>query len=237
MKSVSSQTSKSFEHIIIDGKSQDNTLEIVKRYNHKLQIISESDKGLYDAMNKGVSLSSGDFVLFLNSGDFFSDQFALQNIIEGINNSSNYDIYVFNTYLLHQNKLRVFNRINLSKYWKAMPFSHQAMIIKRDVALTFPYNLQYKIAADYNFIYECISNSVKFSYFDEFIVTATAGGVSDIRRFSATWERYKVLTKHKFNLKFFFYYTYLMLDQLVRYILKIFLPKSIIQKIILKKYE
>lgn len=95
IESVLNQTYKNLEYIIVDGKSNDKTLEIVERYakkDNRIVYISEEDKGLYDAMNKGINMSSGDYIEFLNAGDFFNSQNVISDVVEYIG-SQKADIY------------------------------------------------------------------------------------------------------------------------------------------------
>ena len=86
LNSVKKQSHDLIEHIIIDGKSKDKTLNIISEYNHVSKIISESDEGIYDAMNKGLSLCNGDIVGFLNSDDFFYDDNVISGYVEKFEN-------------------------------------------------------------------------------------------------------------------------------------------------------
>ena len=87
LESVLKQTYKNYEYILVDGKSQDNTLKIIKKYEKKfkgkLKYISENDKGIYDAMNKGIKLSTGDIVGLINSDDILANSFVFEKIISG----------------------------------------------------------------------------------------------------------------------------------------------------------
>jgi len=84
MQSVETQTYTNIEYIVIDGNSTDGTPEYLKNYNGKLtKYVSESDKGIYDAMNKGVNMSEGDYVIFLNAGDLFAENLTLEKIFDG----------------------------------------------------------------------------------------------------------------------------------------------------------
>ena len=82
LESVQSQNYENIEHIIVDGKSTDNTLNIIKKFKHVSKIISEKDNGIYDAMNKGIKISNGDIIGFLNSDDTFFDEYSLNTIIQ-----------------------------------------------------------------------------------------------------------------------------------------------------------
>ena len=89
LNSVLNQNFKNIEHIIIDGKSTDNTIQIVKKYSHIKKIVSEPDNGIYDAMNKGIKIATGDIIGFLNSDDFFANDNVLSRVASTFINNSN----------------------------------------------------------------------------------------------------------------------------------------------------
>lgn len=101
VQSVISQTYHHVEYIIIDGASKDGTLEIVNRYRDRIhQLVSEPDKGLYDAMNKGIALATGDYLCFLNAGDSFHEDDTLQKMVHSINGNDLPDILYGETALV-----------------------------------------------------------------------------------------------------------------------------------------
>jgi len=93
LRSVAEQTHGDVEHIVIDGASKDNTLAIVRRFPHVARLVSEPDRGLYDAMNKGIALATGDYLLFLNADDCFVEKDTLNNVVRAISADSGADVY------------------------------------------------------------------------------------------------------------------------------------------------
>lgn len=234
LNSLEIQTCKDFEHIIIDGRSIDKTLDIVKSKNITSTMISERDLGLYDAMNKGASISNSDYILYLNAGDVLFDESVIENILISIEEMTS-DIYYGYSVIIRNGKSRKFNNIDLKNAWKCMPFSHQAMIIKREVQLKFPYSLKNTIASDFEFIYLCLKSGIKFSALNFLVARVSAGGLSDIKRFSSIRERWRVIGYN--NVIKNMYYFYLLADCLLRLMLKRILPIAIVERIIANKYE
>jgi len=151
IRSVINQDYSDLEYIIIDGGSTDNTLDIIKKYNSRISLwVSEPDKGIYDAMNKAISLSTGKWINFMNAGDHFYSSTVVSEIFDkGIDYSLYSAIYGDAEY-----RLKSFRYIKKGKECnqdRFMPFSHQAAFVKVDIAEKFKFNLKYKIAADTEF--------------------------------------------------------------------------------------
>lgn len=118
LKSVNSQSYNNIEHIIVDGESSDRTLEIVDRFDHVAQIISERDSGVYEAMNKGIRASSGDIIGFLNSDDYFFSNDIMKEYAEGFRSLSNKIIFGDLQFISRDNKRRI-------RSWVSSEFSNQ----------------------------------------------------------------------------------------------------------------
>lgn len=182
IKSVLKQTYKNYEYIIIDGKSKDNTLNIIKLYekkfDNKLKYISESDKGLYDAMNKGIKIATGDIIGILNSDDILYDENVFQKIIDNIDN---YDGVYSNLVLMNNDFTKVTRNFKskeaaLKKGWHP---PHPTLYLKKEIYNKYGnYNLDYKIAADLDFMYRILNNKVRLKYVDTCFVKMRTGGAS-----------------------------------------------------------
>ena len=118
LKSVNSQSYNNIEHIIVDGESSDRTLEIVDRFDHVAQIISERDSGVYEAMNKGIRASSGDIIGFLNSDDYFFSNDIMKEYADGFRSLSNKIIFGDLQFVSRDNKRRI-------RSWVSSEFSNQ----------------------------------------------------------------------------------------------------------------
>lgn len=144
--SVTNQTYENTEFIIIDGKSTDNTLSIIQKYNKRIAtVISEPDKGIYDAMNKGMRLATGDFVIFLGADDHFISFDTLKNVAPYLKERNT--IYYGNVFRPIGNDLYCgkFNKYKLAI--KNIP--HQGMFFPKEVYKNYPYLTKYKIFSDY----------------------------------------------------------------------------------------
>lgn len=175
--SVLSQKYQDVDYVVIDGGSTDKTLSILEQYRDNIScLISESDNGIYDAMNKGVANAQGVWVCFMNSGDTFYDANTLLNVAPLLN--SHYDVVYGDTNCLYD----IGNYIVKSKepqYLKRnMPFCHQSSFTKRSLLLEHPFDLSFKYVADYNFFYNCYLNSFRFKRID--IVIANFDAVEGI---------------------------------------------------------
>lgn len=158
--SVLSQTYKNFEYIIIDGDSNDGTLEIIKKYHDKLNFLSEMDNGIYDAFNKGINISKGEYICFLNAGDLYED-----NYLEIIANEiGNYEVVSSNIMLLDSSK-----RILRPNYPKCnfgrQPFLHPALVVRRSIFQKIGYfNLQFKVFGDFEWMIRLTKNNFTYKY-------------------------------------------------------------------------
>lgn len=179
IESVLSQTFHNTEYIVIDGDSKDGTLEIIRTYEKMItQIISEPDKGIYDAMNKGTVLASGQWITYLNSGDIFSSDAVLEKIFSGQENIISGSDIIYSD-VIADNKLsrKIRSAKNLRLFWHGLPFSHQAHLVRASLAKSKLFNLNYRICADFDFMYSSYKNGAKFLYhnFPIAIVDVTQG--------------------------------------------------------------
>ena len=167
--SVISQTDIEIEYIIVDGGSKDGTLELIGKYKDKISLlISESDRGVYDAMNKGIKYSTGDFVYFLNSGDVLLNPSILSKIkLEEIKERN--AIIYGNVVVAYGNiealeKPRPF--FNSKMKFKGIGICHQSMFFPGELIRNEKYDLSYKIAADYDLVYRLWRKGTEFLYRD-----------------------------------------------------------------------
>jgi len=177
IKSVLSQGYDNVEYIIIDGGSTDNTLEIIKKYDYGIDYwISEPDSGIYNAMNKGASLSTGEYIAFLNADDWYADNVV--RIVSSVIKANNVD-YIFGNVSM-QDKVKdawVFSsRIDDYKY--KMPLPHPSLFVRSDYLLNVGFDESYKAIADYDFILKLINKNLKYIYIDRVFAYFRLGGVS-----------------------------------------------------------
>lgn len=210
LESVLVQTYTNYEYLIIDGQSKDNTLSIIKEYgkkfNGKLKWISEKDKGLFDAMNKGIQMVNGDIIGIINSDDVLAHQNVFQKVVETI---PNYDGVYSNLLMLDENlekPYRLFKSKKVSKkFGWHMP--HPTLYLKKEVYQQYGnFNINFKISADLDFMLRLIKNNVNLKYINDYFVYMRAGGASTggLKGYYENFkESYKVLKKNKVKLPFF----------------------------------
>ena len=198
MVSVAKQRYKALEHIIIDGKSTDRTLDIIRQNNNKRVVVrSESDLGMYDAINKGIRLACGDVIFILNSDDIFNDSNVVSKIMEEFNFNETIDMVLTDVTFNNFNKLEkpVLRYISIKRYYLAflrfgwMP-PHPGMVIStacyRRIGF---YKLGYKIAADYEFVVRAyFNNTLRVKKQSIVSVNMRPGGIST-RNF---WNNYTI---------------------------------------------
>ena len=156
IQSVISQTYHHVEYIIVDGASKDGTLSIIDRYRDRItRIVSEPDKGLYDAMNKGIRLATGDYLCFLNAGDSFHEDDTLQQMVRSISGNELPDVLYGETELvdkeghfIRMRRLAAPEVLTWRSFKQGMLVCHQAFFAK--ASLVEPYDLQYRFSADFD---------------------------------------------------------------------------------------
>ncbi len=183
IQSVLSQTHTDIEFIVIDGGSKDGTLDIIKQYSDEVSVwISEPDRGIYDALNKGVALATGDLIGFLHADDVY----ASPNILEHIANLATHNNVVYgdlqyvseNGTVIRNWVSGIFEFKKLKRGW--MP-PHPTLYVKRELySEVGVFNLDYKIAGDYDFMLRLLSMpNLKVGYLPELVVLMRVGGASN----------------------------------------------------------
>ncbi|MFZ4862639.1 glycosyltransferase family 2 protein [Sphingobacterium sp. Mn56C] len=199
LQSVVQQTYTNIEYIIIDGASTDGTMAVIARYkNYITTLISEKDKGIYDAMNKGLALATGDYVLFLNSGDALYDSDTLATVVSRGNQA---DIIYGETKLVDENRNIIGDRrhkaprhFNWQSFQYGMSICHQAIYVKRNIAPA--YDLQYQLSADIDWVIRSAKAAKSSQYVDHYVARYLVGGMSQKRHQQSLQERYSIFKKH-----------------------------------------
>jgi len=187
IESVLNQTYKNIEYIIVDGASSDGTIEIVESYGDKIStFVSESDEGIYDGLNKGVSLSTGDVVAFLHSDDIYAsdnivqkiaDEFIQDSLLDGVYGDLVYTPKDDTSKVLRYWKSKDFDMSLLSQGW--MP-AHPTFFVRREVYEKYGgFDLGFKIAGDYDFMLRVLSAGIKVKYIPEVLYKMRVGGESN----------------------------------------------------------
>ena len=187
IESVMMQTYENIEYIIIDGGSSDGTVDILKQYDHVIDYWhSEKDGGMYDAMNKGIALSSGEYVGMLNSDDFFANSDVLQNVVDTFCQTQTDAVFSCLNIVDKDNLGKILRKYRVTKFNSAlmrigvMP-PHPTFYCKKscynDAGM---YRTDYKIAADFEMLVRLlIRQKISWSFIDKVTVTMRSGGLSD----------------------------------------------------------
>ncbi|MBL6964314.1 MAG: glycosyltransferase [Bacteroidetes bacterium] len=202
IKSVLNQSYSNLEYIIIDGKSTDNTLDIIHTYtNHISKWISEPDNGLYDAMNKGIKLASGNYLWFLNAGD---EVFAPDTITKMLS-MGEADIYYSDTLVVNMqgseigllSKLTHNNapdKLNWRKMKQGMVVCHQSFVVNRQIVV--PYSVEYKLSADIDWVIRSLKAAKSVVRCEFLLSKFLTAGLSKQYLGSSMKERYQILKTH-----------------------------------------
>lgn len=186
INSVSRQTFQEFEHLIIDGKSTDLTIDVVDDHRHpNLMVFSEPDNGIYDAMNKGLRHASGEVIGFLNSDDYYADASVLDKIHLVFQDKSVMACYGDLVYVSH-------DKTSVSRYWRSKSFSrgdfsrgwcppHPTFYVRKSALERLGvFDLSFKMASDIEFMMRYLeSGSIKSAYIPNVLVCMRIGGVSN----------------------------------------------------------
>ena len=183
-RSVLKQTYQNFEYIVIDGCSTDKTVELIKKYasifHGKMRWISEKDNGIYDAMNKGIKMASGDIIGIINSDDVFARSDALSMIASAFLHHTCDAVYgdleVRDENLKETHRLFIAKKGNYRLGWYP---PHPTLYLKKSVYETFGFSdLKYRIAADYDFMIRIMKAKISFYYIPKVLVYMRSGGIS-----------------------------------------------------------
>lgn len=229
IQSVMTQTYDNVEYIIIDGGSTDGTLDIIKKYEDKIDYwVSEKDKGIYDAMNKGIDVSTGEWINFMNAGDEFYNESVINDIFKQ-NLQTECDILYGDTSFKYPSFMKIVKaNTKLHNLWKGMQFTHQSTFIKTKLHKQNKFKLDKKIGADFEFFYKCYANKAKFKYIDKTISIMELGGISYTDRISSVKDHYNVVLESNKSIYVKIYYQYIILLNHFKIIVKKILPKQII---------
>lgn len=202
LQSVKEQTCHLFEHIIVDGKSVDNTVELALNHGvEDLKISCEKDSGLYDAMNKGLDMATGDYIIFLNAGDRFHSSDTLQKIADAALGDHDpgviygqTDIVDAQGHRLADRHLRAPRQLTTDSFRDGMVVCHQAFIVLRKLAPK--YDLRYRFSADYDWCIKCLKASRRNVYIDDVLIDYLCDGLTTANRRASLRERFKIMSKN-----------------------------------------
>ncbi len=171
------------QYIIVDGESKDGSLDIIKRYDKQISHwMSEKDNGIYDAMNKGVNLASGDWICFLNCGDVFADAHTVATVAENIQANNQPDIIYGDIFTRNADGTLRLKPAKEPCNLHRMYFCHQASFSKRSLLQAFPFDIKHKLSADLKFFKECFSRNCRFVHVNVPFVVYDTTGISNTNR-------------------------------------------------------
>jgi len=196
IRSIKGQSFKNYEILVIDGQSKDGTTKFLKSLSKSLFFISEKDKGIYYAMNKGIKLARAKWTIFLNSGDIFYNSKVLKKFSR-IKDKCNYDVIFGDTVIDYKSFLRFTKGKYFNFFTTKIPFCHQSVFTKTKSLQKKLFDTRYKIASDFDFFYYLYLKKKNFFHFHTIISKITIGGISDKKRFICLKEYLKILINNK----------------------------------------
>lgn len=217
LDSVLEQTYSHVEHIIVDGASTDATLDMVEAYKqksdaedwcHEVRVKSEPDRGLYDAMNKGIQRATGQYVLFLNAGDTFPSADTLELVAESVGEGEeppavlygDTDVVDNDGHFLRHRRLSPPRRLTWRSFMKGMLVCHQAFYARTDLAKATPYDLHYRFSADVDWciriMREARRRRLPMRNVGGVVVNFLDGGMTTANHRASLKERFRVMCRH-----------------------------------------
>jgi len=202
IESVIAQTYKQIEYIIIDGKSSDNTMEVIAGFKGVDRLVSEPDSGLYDAMNKGLKVATGDYVWFLNSGDQIYAADTVEKMVEGLDTLP--EIIYGGTMIIDEDqkeigdrRLKPPDRLSWRSFRQGMIVCHQSLIVKREVAPEF--NLEYRLSSDIDWAIRAVKRAGQIHNTRQILSRFLEGGLTEHNIKAGLKERFKIM-RHYYGL-------------------------------------
>ncbi len=217
IKSVISQSYNNIEYIIIDGGSTDGTIKIIENYISSINyFISEKDKGIYDAMNKGISIATGDVIGFLNSDDIYFRTTIINEIMYEFTNNTSTSILYGNLYYVNRS-----NTNKIIRTWKSMAYfnnffefgnvpPHPTLFVRNFIYQNIGlFNLNYKYASDYDFMIRLFKKNIYTSkYINKYIVKMRIGGLTSknsLNRIKQNLEIYQIWNNNGYKMPLYFF--------------------------------
>lgn len=215
--SVINQTYGNLEYIIVDGGSTDKTLTLIKKYRNSItNFISEPDNGIYYAMNKGIDLATGEWILFLNSGDRLLDSQTLEKI--DFNHPEKVQIIYGDVEVRFPGFSRIYKAGDLNDLPHTMQFSHQSTFFRTSLHRLNKYSVEYDFASDFHFILsQYLVDPNKFIYQPIVVSSVSTGGISDKKTYLSVVERWKIVKVFELDSPSVrFYYYFALLSQFIK---------------------
>ena len=238
LDSIFQQDYENIVHIIIDGASTDDTLKMVNDYversneagnGHRIQVMSEPDKGIYDAMNKGLRSLDGDYVCYLNAGDFLPAPDTVSKIVEQVEKSPQLPAVLYgNTNIvdgegrfLHRRRLAPPEHLTWKSFRQGMLVCHQAFYARTDFAIATPYDMQYRYSADVDWCIRVMKaaevENVPLLNLKMVVVNYTQEGQTTLHHRESLWERYRVMEHHFGRIQTFLLHCWFVIRTLINH--------------------
>lgn len=199
ISSIISQDYPNIEYIIIDGGSQDNTLNIIDAYQDHIHYwISEPDKGIYDAMNKGITKANGEWINFMNAGDTFFSRTTISEISH--NFSLEYDLIAGDIQYHDNGEVNYCSAKGLELANHSMFCHHQALFTRTRVMKDLRFNATFRIAGDYDFVMRCLQNGKSFKFIDLLVAKFASGGAAETNKIEGKIENLFIQSKYLENI-------------------------------------
>lgn len=201
IKSITTQTYSNIEYIVVDGGSVDGTVDIIKKHADAIsKWISEPDNGIYDAMNKGIKLSTGDYLWFINSGDEIYSPNTLERIFN-VNNSPFHGVYYGNTVMIDsegneigERRLSPPSSLTWRGFKNGMLVSHQSFIVSKKIASL--YNTEFIFSADFEWCLLALKKADKVINTHQILSRFLDGGITKQNIAAGLKERFKIMTRY-----------------------------------------
>lgn len=203
LKSVLAQTYTNYEYLLIDGGSSDDTVERAKASGMEFaHIVSERDNGLYDAMNKGMALATGDYLCFLNAGDAFHEPETLQKIVDAIKDEESLPHVLYGETaevdaernFVRMRRHKAPEKLDWRSFRHGMLVCHQAFYARRDIAPM--YNLEYRLSSDVDWCIRVMKRAERLVNVDAVVIDYLQDGLSVLRHRESLKERFRIMSRH-----------------------------------------
>lgn len=236
IRSVLEQTYTDIEYVVIDGGSVDGTNDVIGKYKESISyVVSEPDNGIYDAMNKGINVSTGDFINFLNAGDVFCNSRVVEDVVHGIKKTCKPCEVVYGDvmYKYAFGKKYVPSKL-LTKIRYDMVFSHQSVFVQSEILKNRPFSLNYRLAADYDFLLWAYLNGCSFVQLSMPVsIVDVTGGATNSNFVKSRKESFEIQLSYGGNrLLCYSWFLWTVIYFKVVTVIKRYLPKSILKKLI-----
>ncbi len=214
MLSVINQTYSNIEYIIVDGGSTDHSIELIKKNeSHITKWITEKDEGIYDAMNKGARLASGDYLCFLNSGDMLVSDNTIEQVVKDIASGKDASIFYGNICVKNSENALKEKKASEPTNKQRMFFCHQSAFVSIKWLQKYPFDTRYKMSADLKFFKQCFYADCVFKHLDYPIVIYDRSGISHRNRNAGLRENVAVIKEmdHGISRLLFLFLLYIVL--------------------------